>query len=703
MAPARGACALVPEQRPAAPRSGRDGPQPPIRAAMMDDFVTFTVIGIVLGSTYAIAASGLVLTYATSNVFNMAHGAVGMVMTFLYWELYVNQGWPLWLAIPTVLLVVAPLFGLLMERIVMRRLTTADVTTSLGVTVGLLVALIGIAQQKWPPAGRNVNQWFVGHSVNIGLVRVTAQQFITMGVAVAVALALYILLNRTRIGTAMRAVVDNRELLALHGARPNLLSGLAWALGSSLAALAGILLAPSLQFDYTLLTFLVVNAYAAAMVGRLKSLPKTFAGAIALGLLINYGQWAYISLPTSWIDDSEGLIYGIKNSLPTIFLLVVMLLLPQEKLRVGRILGTKLPRIPSWRKTLLWSAILVAGAFVLTQSMGDANNSRFGQAMCLPLIMLSLMLLVGYGGDVSLCQLSFVGVGALVAARGFQIPGIGIGFHPQVSVLSLITAFFLTATVGALVALPALRLRGLYIGLGTLAIAAAMDRTLFETKLVGFGNNGSTLDVGRPDYLDSERSFAMAVVVAFVVMGWLLLSIRRGKYGRILLATRDSQAACATLGFSTTMTRIAVFAVSAGLAGVAGVLFAGMRHTVGTLDFFFFQNLPLLLFATVFGVTSITGVLVGGFVYGCLTSGFLISNDSTVKNVAYIILFIGIRMLVNNPNGLVGLLFERSRLVLSWRSRKGVPTEAGPPGAEREPETYLAPAGLSLEAPVGSA
>jgi branched-chain amino acid transport system permease protein len=321
--------------------------------------------------------------------------------------------------------------------------------------------------------------------------------------------------------------------------------------------------------------------------------------------------------------------------------------------------------------------------------MGDANNSRFGQAMCLPLIMLSLVLLVGYGGDVSLCQLSFVGVGALVAARGFHIPFTGLGFTPQVSLLSIVTAFLLTATVGVLVALPALRLRGLYIGLGTLAIAAAMDRTVFETKLVGFGNNGSTLDIGRPGWLETERSFAMAVVVAFVVMGWVVLTIRRGKYGRILLATRDSQAACATLGFSTTMTRIAVFAMSAGLAGVGGVFFAGMRHTVGTLDFYYFKNLPLLLFATVFGVTSITGVLIGGLTYGLI--GYA---SSTYLNIAYIVLFVGVRLLVGNPNGLVGLAFEQSRRLMFWQHRSGLPSET---------ELYPAGAALSLEAPVGTA
>jgi branched-chain amino acid transport system permease protein len=660
---------------------------------VLESFVTFTVIGIVVGATYAIAASGLVLTYATSNVFNMAHGAVGMFMTFLYWEVHINQGWPTWLAMPFILLLVAPASGLLLERIMMRRLTQADVTISLVVTVGLLVALIGVAQTIWPPAGRNIPQFFVGQGVSFGLVRVTAHQFITLGIALVVALGLYILLNRTRIGTAMRAVVDNRELLALHGARPNLLSGLAWAMGSSLAALAGILLAPALTLNYTDLTFLVVNAYAAAMVGRLKSLPRTFVGAIVLGLLINYAQWLYISLPRDFVDASGGVIYGIKNSLPTLFLLGVMLVLPQEKLRVGRISGTRLPRLPSWRSALIWSAVAISLGFLLTSGLSTANNARFGQAMCLPVVMLSLVLLVGYGGDVSLCQLSFVGVGALVAARGFTIPYTGLGFHPQISVLSLVTAFLLTGVVGALVAVPALRLRGLYIGLGTLAIAAAMDRIVFNTQALGLGNEGSFLNVPRPSWLQTERAFAMAVVVSFVLMALVVLSIRRGKYGRILLATRDSQAACATLGFSTTVTRVAVFAMSAGLAGVAGVLYGGMRGTITTYDFLFFKSLPLLLFATVFGVTSVTGVLAGGLVYGLI--GYA---SPTFANLASVVLLAGILLLGGNPNGLVGLLFERGRSVLRldrWRRQPTPPYEVD--------QTPSVSRSRSLEAPVGTA
>jgi branched-chain amino acid transport system permease protein len=624
----------------------------------MSEFFAFTVIGLVAGATYAIAASGLVLTYATSNVFNMAHGAVGMVMAYLYWEVHVNQGWPTWVSVGFVLLVAAPAVGLLLERVMMRRLTDAPVAVALVVTVGLLVALIGLAQLIWKPKGRNVSDFFVGRGIDVGSTRVTAHQFITMGLAVLVAGGLYVLLNRTRIGTAMRAVVDNRELLALHGARPNLLSGLSWAMGSSLAGLAGILIAPKIGLDTTTLTLLVISAYAAAMVGRLTSLPRTFLGAIVLGLLLNYAQWGVSKISPKVLADSQGLIQGTRIALPTLFLLGVMLAMPQEKLRVGRVSGTVLPPLPSWRKTLLWGAGLVAAGYVLTQSLSPADNSRFGQAMSLSLIMLSLVLLVGYGGDVSLCQLSFVGVGAMVAVKGFHLPGTSLGFHPQLTVLSLVTAFFVAGAVGVLVAVPALRLRGLYIGLGTLAVASAMDSMVFQTKIFGTGAQGSTLDARRPGWLQSEQSFAMAVVVAFVLMAVVVLAIRRGKYGRILLATRDSQAACATLGFSTTLTRIAVFGVSAGLAGVAGVFYSGMRVTVGTSDFFFFKSLPLLLFAAVFGVTSISGVLVGGLAYGLI--GYA---PTSVNEAVSVLLLVGILALGGNPNGLLGILFGlRSRL-----------------------------------------
>jgi branched-chain amino acid transport system permease protein len=379
---------------------------------------------------------------------------------------------------------------------------------------------------------------------------------------------------------------------------------------------------------------------------------------------VSYGQWAVQHIPRDIQQSSQGLVQGARVSLPTLFLIGAMLALPQEKLRVGRISGTTLPALPSWTKTLSWSGLFLVGTFVFTGMLGDADNSRFGQALCLSLIMLSLVLLTGYGGDVSLCQLSFVGVGALVTSRMFN----------GVSPLSLIAAFFIAGAVGVVIAVPALRLRGLYLGLGTLAVAAAMDQLVFETDLFGFGAFGGSSTITRPSWLLSERSMTMAVAVAFVVIAVLVLSIRHGKYGRILLASRDSQAACATLGFSTTMVRIAVFGVSAGLAGVAGVFYTGMHVTVGTADFMFFKSLPLLLFVSVAGVTCVSGALLGGLFYGSLP--LVADRWPTLAPLAYAVLFAGILLLGGNPNGLVHLIFKQGSRVhlpsLALRShRKG--------------------------------
>jgi branched-chain amino acid transport system permease protein len=617
----------------------------------VSEFLAFTVIGLVAGATYAIAASGLVLTYATSNVFNIAHGAVGMVMTFLYWEVAVNRGWPEWVALPFILLVAAPLFGLFLERVMMRRLTEAPVAISLVVTVGLLVACIGAAQVIWPPAGRNILEFFPGKGVELGPVRVTVHQILTFAIAALLALGLYVLLNRTRTGTAMRAVVDNRELLALHGARPGLLSGLSWAMGASLAALAGILIAPQLTLGYAELTLLVISAYAAAMVGRLKNLPRTFLGALVLGLLTSYGQWVVQYIPKDTTESLGGLVQGTRVALPTLFLLGVMLALPHEKLRVGRISGTTLPALPSWRRTIAWSAVFLAAVWLITGALSDADRSRFGQALCLSLIMLSLVLLTGYGGDVSLCQMSFVGVGAIITARTFH------GITP----FSVISAFLVAGAVGVLVAVPALRLRGLYLGLGTMAVAAAMDNMVFPTKLLGFRFYQGSITIQRPSLLDSERSMVMAVAVTFVLTAMVVLAIRRGKYGRFLLASRDSQAACATLGFSTTTVRVLVFGVSAGLAGVAGVLYTGMRVSVGSEDFTFFKSLPLLLFAAVAGLTSVSGALMGGLFYGSLP--IIADRYPSEAPLAYVVLLGGILALGGNPNGLVHQLFTLSRRI----------------------------------------
>jgi branched-chain amino acid transport system permease protein len=607
----------------------------------MGTLLSFTILGIFTGAAYAIAASGLVLTYSTTRVFNVAHGAFGMVMAFIFWDFSQRQGLPSWLSLLLVLLVVAPLFGVFVQRVMTRGLGDAPVSVSLVVTVGLFVGLIGVAQQIWPPAARTVPQFFGQRGVQLGSVFVTFHQLLTIVLSGLVAGGLYLLLNRTRVGTAMRASVDNPELLKLYGGRPELVSALAWAIGTSLAALAGILLTPVIGLDYYDLTLLVINAYAAAMLGRLKSLPLTFAGAMGLGLVQSY---AVGYLP------GGGSMSGLRAVVPTLFLFAVIVLMPQAQLRIGQVKGLVSAPLPSLRRSAVAGAVLVVVVAAVTLGLGASSLLLAGTAATYAMVMLSLVLLTGYGGHVSLAQFTFAGVGALAYAK-LDSPNL----------LGLLLAAVVAALVGALVALPVLRLTGLYLALATLAFGQLMDKLVFQASFA-FGYNGS-LPARRLSLLGitigDTGTYVVLMTVFFVLMAVALLQLRRGSLGRILIAMRDSQAACGTLGLNMRWFRVALFGLSAGMAGLAGALFAGLRETISATDFQLFASLPLLLMAVVFGVTSVTGAAVGGMFLTLLP--VLQSSYPGIAGLAFVVVGFGAVALGRDPNGLANLAFGLGR------------------------------------------
>ena len=615
----------------------------------MRSFIAYTVIGLVNGSAFAIAASGLVLTYSTSRVFNMAHGAIGMVMAFVYWELSFNHGLPVWLGILLVVGVIAPLFGAAVQRIMMRGLADAPVSVSLVVTVGLLVFLLGGAQALWPPEQRSVKKLLDGHGVSVAGTFISANRLISFALAIAVAVLLYLFLNRSRVGVAMRAVVDNPDLVALHGAKPDLLAALSWAGGSSLAALAGIVLVGEVGLDYFALTLLVISAYAAAMLGKLQSLPLTFIGAMALGLATSYTVGYMEEYLTGWLQ-------GVGPSMPVIFLFAVLLFLPHAPLRVGQVKGIRAVPVPSARKTLGSAAGLVLVVVVLANILSDGNANKLTLGLIYAVLMLSLVLLTGYGGYVSLAQFTFAGIGALTAAR------LGSG-----SVLAVLAAGGVAAVVGGLIALPLLRLRGLYLALGTMAFAQLMDKLLFQAPFA-FQYNGIR-DVERLSLpglrLDGFGSYLVAVSVILAITSVGVLHLRRGGFGRLLIAMRDSPAACGTLGLNLTWTRVQVFALSAFIAGIAGALLGGRAGSAGATEFELLQSLPLLLLVVVCGVTSVSGAVAAGIILMLLPEAQ--SAIPELKGLVFLVIGGGAIALGRQPNGLAAYVFAVGRKMMGMR------------------------------------
>lgn len=612
----------------------------------MNAFLAYTFTGLFTGAAYAIAASGLVLTYTTTRVFNLAHGAISMVMAYVYWQLTHEAHLPSLAAVALILLVIAPAVGIVIERVMMRDLGDAPVSVSLVVTVGLFVLLIGLAQQFWPSdVGRNVPQFFGFDAVSIGTFRLSYHYILTILVSIVVAAALYVLLNRTRMGTAMRASVDNKELLQLFGSSADRVSMASWAIGASLAALAGILLVSVVQLNYYDLTFLVINAFAAAMFGRLQHLPLTYLGAIVLGLGQTYVQ--------GYLPSGE-LLLGFRDALPTLVLFAVLVFVPQVRLRVGQIKGILAAPVPTRRRTAEVAVALVIAVTLIGQFLGPTNQLRLGDALAFGIVMLSLVLLTGYGGYVSLAQLSFMGIGAAVVCK-----------LDTSSPLAVLAAALIAGAVGAVVALPVLRLTGLYLALATFAFAQLMDKLVFQASFM-FGFNGSLS--AKPLSLfgyrfDTANRYVFLLVAVFALIALGLLALRRGPVGRVLIAMRDSPAACGTLGLNQRWFRVGLFSLAAAIAGVGGGLVAGLRGTVSQQDFQALSGLLLLLLAVVCGATSMTGAFLGGLMLMLLP--VLQSQFPALGGLEFLIIGVGAVSLGRDPNGLANLLFTAGRAIRS--------------------------------------
>ncbi|MEU9242707.1 ABC transporter permease [Streptomyces sp. NPDC048385] len=570
----------------------------------MDQLLAFTVVGLSTAAIYALIGSGLVLTHTTAGVFNFAHGAAGMLAAFAYWQLAVGWGWPVPLALAAVLLVLAPAFGLFVERIMMRPVQTLGEAERLVMTVALLSGCIAFARLVWDPnTPRPLSPFFAGHpALHLGAAVITWHQAATMFVALLIAAALWLLLHRTRTGTEMRACIDDRFLAGLTGAQPLRAARTAWILGIQLAAVGGILIASTVALDAQQLSLLIVSAYTAAVFGRLRSLPLTFLGAIVVGL-----TEAFL---TGYLPRNDYL-PGLRLAAPALLLLTALLAFPHRRLRGRDRTLVRVPR-PSTRGSLALAGGIVVLALIFTSVLDENAIISYGTVFSLGVIALSYVPLAGYAGQVSLCQLSVAGLGAVLWGH--------LGAHGQLWALPV--TVLVSAAIGALIALPALRLSGIYLALGTAAFAVVLDRWIFTLPAFHlFGLRISLFDqdsvtITGPNlfglHLTSPTALLLfaAICLALATLG--IAALRRTGFGRRLIAMRDSEAAYATLGGRLLAAKAAVFALSAGIAGLGGALYGMQLQTVTAEQFNLVAGLPLFLIAVIGGLGSVgTGLFAG--------------------------------------------------------------------------------------------
>ncbi len=496
-------------------------------ASVAEDLFRAVLQGAPPGTVYALVALGFVLAYKTSGIFNLAFGAQAYVSAVVYFKTHTEWGWPIIPAFIVSVVILAPLLGVVLEWLVFRHLRTAAPVAGLVVAIGLTIALpaiVDVVMNFEPKTGQPI-EGIVPRGNNVfydvgDIYSFSRNELVAMIVALLATVGLAVLFKFTTVGLRMRAVVESPRMTELNGIAADRVSAAAWALSSFFAGLAGVLIAPRFSTLAAGEFFnIVVVAIAAAAVGYLVSLPRAFLGGLGLGILIAL----FNTFIPKWSDDFTWLA-PIQNNLtpaiPFIVLFGILVFSPEGPSDATSERPTRRASTlrPPRRRTavedpervairrLLGTAFLVACAVVLFTRGDTVWIFLVTQAVALAIVFLSITVMTGFGGHISLAQ------GAFAAIGGFTVFQLVDRFDTPVLVGALIGAV-IAAVVGGLLSLPLLRLNGIWIAIATLAFAYFFNSVMVKFSWVGGSASGAaaTLPVPRPvigplDF-DNDKTF----------------------------------------------------------------------------------------------------------------------------------------------------------------------------------------------------
>jgi branched-subunit amino acid ABC-type transport system permease component len=532
----------------------------------VSELFPFLVVGCVTGSLYGLAGMGLVLTFRTSGIFNFAHGAVASVAAYIFFDAAHKWGlsWPV--AFVLTVVVIGVVLGLAFELLA-RCLESASTERKILGTVGALLAMQGLLTWIYGPTTQPFPKFLPQGGPIVSGVRVTYGQIITVVLTLLAAAGMWALLNRTRVGAATRAVVDDSPLVALAGISPARVRRLSWLIGASFAALTGVLIGPSLGRDPYLLTLLVVQAFGAAAVGAFRNLWLTYAGGVAIGV-------ATAVLTKYTATSTSVVIGGLPTVVPFAALLAALLIVPVKRfpaqavaaVRPGADVAAAVPRVVARS-----GGLVLALALVVAPLVAGPKRPVFISAAVLAVVFLSLSLLVRTSGQVSLCQAVFVGFGATTFAH---LTSSGVPW-----LVALPLAGLAVVPLGALVAIPAIRLSGIYLALATFGFGIVVQRVLFPSALA-FGDQGYQA-APRPPGATSDTAFYYVVLAVAGVCALLGLVLTRGRPGRLLQSMGEAPVALTAHGLSVPLLKLVVFCLASFVAGVAGALMVSSTGQVG--------------------------------------------------------------------------------------------------------------------------
>ncbi|MDO0931940.1 ATP-binding cassette domain-containing protein [Streptomyces sp. DG2A-72] len=510
-----------------------------------------TLAGLSVGSAAALTGIGLIVTYRATGVLNFAHGAIAMVCAYALRQCVVEWGWPLWLGALVTLVVLAPGLGVVLERFVFRPLSVlgSDPAQTLVASIGVFVLLVGGAALVWGQGARDDAPELV-----------SADPWGQLAVVAVLATGVGAVIRWTRFGRELRAVVDDRQLAVLGGIDADRVAAAGWAFGSFTAGLTGVLLAPYVRLDPYGLPLLVMEVVAVAVAARMRSLPV--AVVTALGIGVAQSQLTRLH-PSGW---GEPLLQAVGANLFVVALLSAALVLP----RVGT--RDALPRTATARVPTPPGAWIVAVVlFLLPLGFAGSDLHTSVQVPALGVVLLSLVVVTGRGGQISLGQAAYAGLGALFTAllAAGRFPG--LPRLPELAALAV--AVLLVAPLGLLTGWPAISRQGLAQALATFAVGVGVSRFVFAQP---YATSGLSLD--RPAGFDGDRAYYVLELALLAAALLATHALRRGRTGRALAAMRDHESGASAAGVKVPSLKLLAFVSGAALAALGGgMLGMGLR------------------------------------------------------------------------------------------------------------------------------
>ena len=655
--------------------------------------IAFILAGLVLGGIYAISAASIVVTYVSAGVLNFAFGAIAFFIARLYYYLVVQLGWPVYEAAIVAIVIAGPLLGIALYFALFRFLAQAQAITKVVATIGLSVAIPAATELIFgnQPILTSPGLAPLPERVfHVGGVAITLDQVIAYCCVVVVLAVGTWVLRRTQVGLLVRATVDSKAMASLSGISPARIAVGVWAAGTFLAGLAGVLAAPVLNVssvsNYTVIT---ASAFAAVVAAKLRSLPVAVGIGLLMGVIGSLLQWALPSVSSLVTGD---IISAIPFVMVVIFLLYYTWRKAVSEEGLGGILdkaiavrglastaadgsyaGRRAEGLRGYATRLL--ALAPRNPFVVIAAVAPLVLSGYWlgpvvEGVAIGIVFLSFTLLTGEGGMISLCQISFAGIGGLATAQ------VNSTYHLPV-LLGVLIGGVLACAGGLIVGLLTVRMGNLYAALATLTLALLLSSIVFQFNV--FMQYGAGVTVSRPSFAQSNVALTYLTLAVFVIISLIITAIRRSTSGLALSAIRSTETGARSAGVSVIRTKIMIWALAAAISGIGGGMYVIYNGVALPQSFDAIVGLTWFAVVITNGRRSNNAALAAGLFYTLIPQLFTTYLPTSWGPLPTLLFGMGAVLLARNPDGIITMNGRQIEALARRLTRRGGQTGGGQP------------------------